>query len=413
MRSFPAARDEQMRYFVSGAVFLMGALTLIAPSGYSLGAALLLLASALLVPRTAYALSLHDRLIIVALLGYGAVVAGLSAIDLGVRGVDRPLRFLLAIPVLLLILRFPPRWAWLWAGLACGAMAAGSWALWLKLLHGVERVSGFLHPIQFGNLSMLLGVLCVAGLGWAVVQRQRYAWCALLLAGALLGMLGSLLSGSRGGWVGLPVMGWVLYRGYGRQLSHSVKVAAVGAVLVFAVSAYSLPHTGVQHRAHEAVSDIRLYISGEQRDTSLGLRFEMWRGASQLIRERPLLGWGEVGYQAGQQQLAEQGVISPVAAEFGHAHNEFIDALAKRGVVGLGVLLMLYILPLRLFAPGLQHADLRLRAIAVAGTLLPVAYIDFGLSQAFLAHNSGVVVYAFWLAVLWGSYSASCRRHCR
>ena len=33
-------------------------------------------------------------------------------------------------------------------------------------------------------------------------------------------------------------------------------------------------------------------------------------------------------------------------------------------------------------------------------------FIDFGLSQTFLAHNSGATFYAFWLAVLWGSYRA-------
>ncbi|HSP32123.1 MAG TPA: ligase, partial [Halomonas sp.] len=49
----------------------------------------------------------------------------------------------------------------------------------------------------------------------------------------------------------------------------------------------------------------------------------------------------------------------------------------------------------------IHAANLEVRALAVAGVLLPVAYIDFGLTQTLMEHNSGVMVYAFWLVVLW------------
>ena len=159
-------RSEPLSHVTSLAVFLMGALALVVPSGYSIGPVLLLLASAALLFKrfkcSSFVLLPQDRWIIVALVAYGLVVGVMSAVELGSRGFDRPLRFLLAIPVLLLILRYPPRLSWLWGGVALGAIGAGSLALWLKLVEGVARASGFLHAIQFGNLSMLMGVLCFA-----------------------------------------------------------------------------------------------------------------------------------------------------------------------------------------------------------------------------------------------------------
>jgi O-antigen ligase len=65
---------------------------------------------------------------------------------------------------------------------------------------------------------------------------------------------------------------------------------------------------------------------------------------------------------------------------------------------------------MRQFARYMSASDLELRSLAVAGVLLSVAYIDFGLSQVFLAHNSGVMMYAFWLAVLWGCCRTFARR---
>jgi O-antigen ligase len=132
----------------------------------------------------------------------------------------------------------------------------------------------------------------------------------------------------------------------------------------------------------------------------------MWKGASQLIIEKPILGWGSNGYQQGMHALGEAGIIDAGVAHYGHAHNDFIDATAKRGILGLIALVLLYLVPMQLFMRQLRTSNLVLRSLAVAGALLPVTYIDFGLSQVFLVHNSGVMIYTFWLVVLWGSFRA-------
>ncbi|RCV92194.1 O-antigen ligase family protein [Vreelandella rituensis] len=371
---------------------------------------LLLGSIALLIKRPALGLTHRDWLVIAAMLAY-ATVSMLEAWwdGQGTPGLDKPSRFLLAIPAMLLVMAYPPRLSWLWAGLTLGAIGAGGWAGWQKLVEGEWRATGYTYVIQFGNLSMLLGILCLAGLGWAWVQPRRVPWLALLLVGALMGMLGSLFSGSRGGWVGLPFVLLVLYRGYGRHLPGLVKGTVLVAIVAGASLVYALPQTGVQSRVNQAFDDVSRYVSGESLTSSVGARFEMWKGASQLILEKPLIGWGDNGYQEGMQALADEGVIHPFVTRYGHAHNEFIDAWAKRGLIGLVVLLALYLIPMKFFARHLDSPDLELRSLAVAGVLLSVAYIDFGLSQAFLTHNSGVMMFAFWLAVLWGSFAVRSR----
>ncbi len=390
------------------AAFLLMAIALVVPSGYSLGAVMLLLGSVVLLgKRGELTLRRADLAIMAVLTAYALVVIAEAWWDgQGSRGMDRPLRFLLAIPALLLVLAFPPRAAAIWAGLATGGILAGGWAGWQKLVEGVERAGGHTYVIQFGNISMLSAILCAAGLGWALVQPRAKLWVALLALGIAGGVLGSLFSGTRGGWVGIPVVLWVLYRGYGRDLPGKWKTLALVAVLVVGTMAYAIPQTGVQSRVGQAVNDIQRYASQENRTSSVGARFEMWKGAAHLIAEKPLLGWGENGYQEGMQRMADDDVIHPFITTFDHAHNEFIDATAKRGLLGLVVLLALYLVPMRLFARQLAAPDMQLRAFAVAGVLLPVAYFDFGLTQVFMAHNSGVMVYAFLLPVLWAGFRA-------
>ncbi|GAA3525404.1 O-antigen ligase family protein [Zobellella aerophila] len=389
--------------YTSLAVFLMGAIALVIPSGYTYGAALLLLGSfSLLYSRPALHLQQEDKQIMAVLALYSLLFCVQLWLEgAGASAFDRPSRFIFAVPVLLFVLAYPPRLAFLWSGLVVGGVLTAGWAIWQKLFLGIERATGYTYVIQFGNISMLMGIFCLAGLGWAAVQPRARGWMALLLLGALAGMLGSLLSGSRGGWIGLPVVFWMLYRAYGREIKRSSRIMVLALLFSGAGLVYSVPQTGVQARVQQAFTDIQLYTSGESKNTSLGARFDMWHGAVLLSMEKPLTGWGWSGYQQGMQALADKGVVIQFAAEH-HAHNEMLDTQARRGILGLLSLLALYLVPLRLFTLRLQARDLELRALAQAGALLPVAFMDFGISQVFFGHNSGVMVYAFWLAVLWG-----------
>ncbi|MDP5292522.1 O-antigen ligase [Oceanimonas sp. CHS3-5] len=394
------------RGYSSLAVFLMGAIALVVDSGYTYGAGLLLL-GALVLPwqRPQLGLERQDVAMMAVLAGYSLLfVLQLWWEGADVSTFDRPSRFLFAVPVLLFVLAFPPRLSWLWSGVVAGSLATAGWALWQKLFLGIERATGHTYVIQFGNISMLFGLFCLAGLGWAAVQPNTRRWVAMLLLGALCGALGSLLSGSRGGWIGLPFVFWVLYRAYGRIVGRRLVLLALAALLTLGTLVYTLPQTGVQQRVQQAFVDIEQYQQGNKW-TSVGARLDMWQGAITLIAEKPLTGWGWNGYQRGMQVLADHGGVIQFAAD-NHAHNEYLDNFARRGILGVLSLLALYLVPLRLFARRLGSANLELRAVATAGAILPVAFMDFGLSQVFFGHNSGVMVYAFWLAVLWSTMRA-------
>ena len=391
--------------YTSVAVFLLGAIALVVSSGYSVGAALLLLGGLYcLVTRNKPQFSKNDWLVLAALVIYGLMgVLEAAFYHYSSRNYDLPSRFLAAAIALVFVMKYPPRLSWLWAGLATGGILAGCWAGYQKLVLHVERAEGFTHVIQFGNISMFTGLLCLAGIAWACTRPNKLGWIVWLALGALGGIAGSLFSGSRGGWIGLPLIALVFFRVYHQYFSLRFKVLLSSSVVALAVLIYSVPQFGVQQRVHEAIQNVTLYSQGSS-DTSVGARFEMWKGASQLFMAKPLLGWGKENYQAAMADLVAQGKASPLVLPFGHPHNELLNNAAKKGIVGILALLFLYFVPLRLFAPGLRAESLTQRSLATAGFLLPVAYIDFGLSQAFFTHNSGVMVYAFWLVVLWGSY---------
>ncbi|GLR64365.1 O-antigen ligase family protein [Marinospirillum insulare] len=395
------------RYYSSFAVFLLGSVALVVPSGYSIGFALLLLASfTLLWRKPAFHLQAEDKLIMAVIASYSLILITQLLMDgASIRELDRPSRFLFSLPVILYVIAYPPKLASLFAGLILGSILTGGWAAWQKLFLNVERAGGYTNTIQFGNISILLGFFCLAGLGWASIQPRAKAWMALLVLGALLGVLGSLLSGSRGGWIGLPFLFFILYRAYGRDLTFKIKFVILSMVFIFISAIYLLPQTGVKERVSQAVENIRDYTVGDNKHTSVGLRLDMWKGALNLISEKPISGWGWGGYKERMQELVDEKDFPQFAADH-HTHNEYLDNYGKRGLLGLVSLLALYLVPFSLFARHLTNSNIEIRSLATMGALLPVAFMDFGLTQTFFSHNSGVMVYSCWLAVIWGSMRA-------
>ncbi|AZV95137.1 hypothetical protein CBF45_16555 [Bordetella sp. J329] len=396
--------------FSSIVVFLTGAISLVVPSGYSVSLLLSLAGlGALCVPGFLPKLERRDKWLIAVFLFYFAVwIFEIWRDGQPSSSLDKPVRILLAIPALFWLLRYPPSGKAFWGGVAVGAIVVGLWAGWQKLVLGLERAEGFTSTIQFGNISMLLGMLSLTGLaGWSQLQHRRWWWGVLLALGVAFGFMGSIFSGSRGGWIGVPFILLVLVRAYGKGLRPSQLWGLLAGVVALGSCLYFIPATGVKERVNSAFEDVYLYVQDDNPDSSLGGRFEMWKAGVYAIQEQPLLGRGSKGYIEYRDQLIAEGKVDPIISEFTHLHNEYIDITVKRGVLGLISLLLLYLVPLRMFMRMLGEGVVQRQPYAAAGAVLCVSYMDFGLSQTFLSHNSGVMVLFFTMVIIWSLVRAA------
>lgn len=382
-------------------MFLFFSLSLVLPSGFSYGAILLFLISIpfLFIKSTWKHLSKEHLLIIFAFCFYAfAWFAEAFIHDLGLRGYDKPSRFFLACFILLYLLKHKPKQSFLWGGIVTGAWATGIWAISEKLLTNVAGVDAHTNTIQYGNISMLLGLLCLAGFIWAYQrEKQRTFWITACLIGFLLGMIASILSGSRGGWIGTPLIIIYILKHYKNIIPK--KHIFIGTIILIGIvsGAYMAPSTGVKTRISQAVSDVSAYQNG-QSNTSVGTRFELWRAAFLIIKEKPLLGWGDKGYKDRLSEMKKEKTANP--SIISHPHNDFLYVGVTRGTLGILSLMLLYFVPFIIFYKSVNKLEGKDTAIPLAGLITIIAYLDFGLSQAFFAHNNGVMIYAFSIIFL-------------
>jgi len=320
------------------------------------------------------------------------------------QGLYLPLWPLVAAVVWLGWRRWPPAVSALWYGVAAGSLIAGGIAAYERWGLGLGRASNGINAIPFGNLSLLLATLTmVAFLARRGRVRNAREWLirGFFLLAVVAGLAASVLSGTRGSWIVFPVLLWLLYVAFWDSLPARKVVPVVVALAVVVIGASLVPKAGVQERVAEAVENLEEYAEGDTY-SSVGVRLEMWRAGARLFSEKPVLGWGEGRLEDQRDQWVAKGLYNRGVSRYDQLHNDLIDTAARRGLVGLISLLLLYGVPIVLFAKHLRRRkDLQGRALAVSGLIVVVAFIGFGLTQSLLRDVRGLSGFLGMLTACW------------
>lgn len=394
------------------AAFLLPALALWVPSGYSYAALVLLLGAVCFAPMWLRRRPARATLGLALLMLAMGCMAYLLSLETGVTRWDKTLKWLLGALCLLYVAASPPRPGAFLAGLPIGCAGMGVLAMWQVWGQGLERATGYTNAIQWGNLALLLA--CLAAVPLAVFWRQhRWPWRVGMALAVALGFAASLLSQSRGGWLAVaavfPLWLWLARRlrphRFGRVLA--VLALALGALaLVLAFTPRFKDRVGL------AATEISGYVHGGEENTSLGLRLAQYQLAARMIPQKPWLGWGPHGFVQEMQRQVNAGEYVPQMMYYPEVHNIFLDAWVKVGLGGVLLQAALFAWVLAMFWPSrrrmARHAEDTPQwrdalALRVMGTVVPVSYLVFGMSQPFFNHNSGIMCFVFYVAVLWAA----------
>lgn len=313
-----------------------------------------------------------------------------------------PAKFALGIVLVLSCVKLPPKPAMLWAGLVAGSTSGLAVAYWKMLQSGEFKAFGYTGAIQFGNLSLTMGVILIVGLCWVLGHRceRRRLWIVALVVGAICGLLGSYFSGTRGGWVAIPVFLILFLVAFLRRgnwlpslLASTVIVASGAAVVVYSPL--------VQKRIQDVSRDLAEYKDkGADSSSSLGARFAIWETSLELLKEKPVLGWGEVRFRQELRERVETGQLGEIPATLANTHNTFLEVWVMYGGLSLVALVGLMISSAWHFLSSLRHPDTVTRSYALAGVCLVLGYVVYGQTQVMLIRNNTLMFFLLMLAVL-------------
>ena len=102
------------------------------------------------------------------------------------------------------------------------------------------------------------------------------------------------------------------------------------------------------------------------------------------------------------RRLIAAGELNEQARYFGfQLHSDVLDTLARRGLLGLITLLLMYAVPLAGFVRRLRCADVDVRTFALAGTLVVLMFAGFGLTQSQFRDERSLAAYLVLVVTCW------------
>ncbi|GGC07257.1 O-antigen ligase family protein [Pseudoduganella buxea] len=319
--------------------------------------------------------------------------------DVNLRNWEKPSRMLLAASALFAVLACRPDRNALWWGLIGGTVAGACVAGYQRWFEGVDRPGGMMNAITFGDIVLCMGLMSLAGV-LDFRGRQRI-WPAL---GAVAGLVGTLATGTRGGWVAI-LFAALLFLKYGHYLRGKFAKGTAGLVALVMFGAYFVPQTGVSERLGQGIDDVRTYYTGGGAFTNVGVRLELWKGAGMLVARHPWAPSSNAQVKEELRELVDAGKLQPFVLEAEHFHNDALQVLVFGGVIGFlcwfGTLLMPFLFFLRILQSH-ETASPRLIAPALAGLLLVVSYFSFGLTEVIFWSVRSAMFYALMLFVTMG-----------
>ena len=325
---------------------------------------------------------------------------------------DSPARFCVAVAVFIFSLRTKLNAAKFlqFAFPAALVITLGQQYLITQPMHwGTTRMATyFADPLVFGYVSMTFGLLSAVSIN--LLKKDSHPVLGFKFLGAVVGFYLSIESGSRTGWMAIPiVLGIWAYqysRGNGNKRAQVIFVVALSCLIAALIYVTS---STVHPRIDLIVDEIVTYPwTGIAPETAVGSRITFLRIAWDLFFQNPWGGFGDTRFE----QFPLPPKIQGYASETTHAtafrsgfHNEVVTNAIRSGIFGLLSSAALFIVPFAVFVRKLKSEGAfgKAKANAVIGITFVVCMFVSSLSTEILDLKYTASFYALMIALLCGS----------
>ena len=394
------------KLFINASIFLFFTLLLMFPKGYNYGSTALLLLSILflcylLYKRVGFLEVVRQNKAIFSVTTFYFLVSLFFIFFHGekIKLIDNPLRAFLFLSVIIFIVYSSVKFDILLYSIPLGSFISGVVALYQYYILSLESAFYNQMKIQSGDIAMSLGLFSfVIAFHLLDINKHKKKLVALVILFGIFGVLASLLSFARGGWVGIPILLLILIFLYRHLLSKKLLLLG-GITFLCIISVVLTVNNKFVNRLSEAQYELKLYLSGDDKVSSIGERLDMWKIGSKAFLEHPISGWSLKELDYYKKDLSDKNIVTKASISFSHLHNQFIDESVKKGIVGGVAILGVFFLPLYVFYTKQKNKqnNKRIKFITTLGIVHILSTMSYCVTQAFISHNSGNIFYFFVL----------------
>ena len=257
---------------------------------------------------------------------------------------------------------------------------------------GSNRLSGMFNPNIFGDIAVFMTLFSVSG-----VSRESNKEYIVSILALLFGIVAIVFSGSRGSTLLFlfllsiyATIIWLYASKHNRRYLYIVVLALFSFFTLYS-------GTGASERMQKITQDIQQWESRENLKTSNGSRLEMYKSGIQAYADSPWFGYGYRNSNYVASRYVENREMQKIIYGFSHLHNTYLTHMVNAGVLGLISLLMVFLLPLKVFFGKLSNCNVF--EASLMGTLLVFGYMSIGMVHSVFHEEYKNSFYLFMLAV--------------
>lgn len=197
-------------------------------------------------------------------------------------------------------------------------LIADLYAIW-QGLHGNFRADAFsLHPMTLaGYLVQVIPLILVFFIEDQTLSKKYRIFFGVVLVFSVIALL---FNGTRGAWIAV-ILTLLFYGFLNIRRNPKSLFGFLAVILILGIIAFNVPSL-----------KYRINTIGDNNYQSNSERILMWHSAWNMFLDHPITGIGLGNYAKSYQEQ----YISPEAKERrqNHAHNNFLQILADRGIIG-------------------------------------------------------------------------------
>lgn len=321
------------------------------------------------------------------------------------------LRFLLVIPLYLLLRRYPDCSKWLLHGAILGGFFLFGQAYYDVYIVGHPTAQGIYSKNIIGPLAVLVGFWSLHYVWQNFKELNKPALIFILISiTAAFTTVG--LSGSRGAYFGFLVtaLASVLFITKPRWMLASLATICLTAILFYQSS------NTIEQGVDQAKNQVQQYFQAidhtnaeePSSNTSIGVRLEMMRTGSLLIRDNFLTGIGPGNYHKSIIEYIKEGKANPALRGYAHPHNVFMEAITAKGIIGLVTVILLFYYPAFVFIQGYKNY----KPTSVLGLINIIAISAFSLTDhSVVLMNNYTSILLMGMSIFLSMHMRQCKLH--
>jgi O-antigen ligase len=262
----------------------------------------------------------------------------------------------------------------------------------------------FVDPLTFGSISITFGLASLVSID--LLKRDTLLLKLYKFAGFATGIYLSILSGSRTGWLALPIvlMIWCV----SREFKHKTIIITLTGIMTLIASIMVYHYSSVVHeKINLAFSEVFAYQwDALNLDNSLAMRISFWRMAIYFFEQNPLGGWGDTSFKILINATDIARFASQYTREFAlHSgfHNEIMTNMVRSGIWGLLSSIAVLFIPLCFFIRQLFSPSILTQKMALFSLCYMICTVISSMSTEVLNLKFTTAFHAMMISCLCGS----------